>query len=42
MSDLVKRTYRIKKSHDKHVKKQRGGESNYVRTLIEKELLAKR
>ena len=39
MSDLIKRTYRIKKSHDadvkKAAKKRKTSESQIIRTLIE-------
>ena len=39
MTDLIKRTYRITKEHDKKVKKhsKKVGESEYIRRLIDKE-----
>ena len=40
MTELIKRTYRINKEHDKHIKKhsKKVGESGYIRRLVEKDL----
>ena len=43
-SNLIKRTYRITKEQDKAVKKNKkkfGGESEYIRQLIERGILLK-
>lgn len=42
---LIKRTYRITKDHDKTVKKNKkifGGESEYIRTLISEGVIFKK
>ncbi len=39
MSELIKRTYRIRKEQDKVVKSKKGGESEYIRQLIDSDNL---